>query len=298
MAVFLLWAINFCDMAKLLITAMSVGSYFFGQWESGNPMAALKVALTTSVGTISASALVTALVEWIVYEATSTFWWLNPVDCVLYCILTCFRSVIMAYTRFLVVAHSFSGDGFGKSGMNMFKIMTRNFTGAYVNDRIGVMVVHLGSTIFALCIAFASWQWVESAVGVSLLSEVIPEIAASGGFALLGFFFFFIVLLRNPVPTLMVVILFERSIYVPLEGIDPTLASLVVGPFVALFLGSIAGIVFRFQGDVVLHAIDTLFLCSAIGPMSGSDLPAEAKEFYTLLASDDNFVLTAEAVKV
>ena len=71
---------------------------------------------------------------------------------------------------------------------------------------------------------------------------------------------------------------------------------MAVGPFAALFLGSIAAIVFRFQGTVVLHAIDTLFLCSAIGPKDGVDLPVEAKEFYLLLTTDDNFILTTEAV--
>ena len=176
-------------MAKLVVTAKSVGSYFFGQWESHNPILALKTTFTTSVGTISAASLFSSIAEWVVYEATQTFWWVNPIDCILKCILTCVATIIMAYTRFLVVAHSFTGEGFATSGTNMILVMARNFSGAYVNGLIGVMVVHLGSTVFALGIFFASWQWIDSAIGVNVLEDTFPQLSALGGLAVIAFFY-------------------------------------------------------------------------------------------------------------
>jgi len=281
-AIYLVWFCCFMDGIKMVVTAMSVGTGFFDQSDRPRgmyPLTALKIVASRSVGTVAAGSLIAAIVENIIQRATKRFWFLDPVSCILKLILLIFQSCIMALTRFALVAHAFTGLGFFGSSKRVFKVMKKNFAGAYVNDRVGVSVVRTGAHVFSILIGLAAWYWIDHVKGWDTL-QVIGDLFRESFFMALLMIAVYVWLSANALFTICVIVLLQETV-VSWADTGPEFN----GPILGIFITCISSIILNFQGDIILNALDTTFLCHAIGKDNNIGKPSSGDRamMYVLL---------------
>jgi len=259
----LFWVTAYFNSTKLVITAMSIAQWYFDQSDKVEraPFVALKIAFTKSSGTIAAGSLVTGLVDYLVRKANAQFWWLDPLGCVLKCLFLCLESIVMAYTRYLLVVHSLTGRNFFNSGMAVTSIIARNFDGAYIVDRVAVSVIEVGTNALAIVIGVIAWAWIDRANDWSTLSDLTgPDSVFGGLVGFLVFIFLFLYLTRRPLLSIMIIALINDTVFKQLN-----VSAQIFAPMAGIFVACIAAIILSFQGDIVLNTIDTIFITYAVG---------------------------------
>ena len=123
-------------------------------------------------GTLAFSSLVAAITDTIVWEASKRLWFLNPVDCFLKLLLSCFRTLIMSLTRFCTIAHALTGLPMLQSSSKAFGVLKRNFVGGFITSRMGTVSLKAAAFLFSLAIGFASWAWLDALTGIPTLQLV------------------------------------------------------------------------------------------------------------------------------
>lgn len=286
-----IWVLKFLSLLKLDVTASSVAAFFFNQWSASVPFTSLKNSVKLSTGVLSMSALIVTPIEYTIQELNKTTWWLNPFLWPL-CIICCCASLILQpFTRFLVISHAITGRGFVASGRDMFLMLFDNFVGAYVNDWLSSLVVTSSSKVFSISLAFATWGWLDAGPErLNTLQFIFTEgdDAETSFLIFVGMVYMMFYFLARPVTLLILLVLIDPFVedmtgYLVESG-GEELAGIFLSFLGALFIGSLASIVFHFQGELLLHSIDTLFVCGALS----DNIPKSMKTFYVV--ADTSFV--------
>jgi hypothetical protein len=278
------WVVAFFKMAQLQSTAMATAAWFFDQREEWSAFKGLKLALTSSAGTLAFSSVVAAITDTIVWEANKRFWWINPVDCFLKLLLACFRTLIMSLTRFCVIAHSLTGLSMTGSSSKAFGVLKRNFVGGFITSRMGTVSLKAAAFLFSLALGFASWAWLDASTGIptlQLLNDAFLSNGNSSGvlyFAALVYFYLFLV--RRPMMTIFGIILISQHLTSLVNRLETDgsvdLDAAISTPLASLFIASIANVMLTFQARVILGAMETIFFCHAVckegGVTTRSDL--------------------------
>lgn len=294
----LLWITRYFNSTKLITTAMVIGSWFFDQDDKpmSTSLSALKSSLVTSGPVTSVGSLITALVEWIIRQATSNFWFLDPLGIFLRLVYCCVQSCIIALTRFALVAHAFTGDSFFGSSKSVYEVMKKNFSGAYVVSRVGQAVMTTGCSIGAIGLGMVAWSWLDAVNNTDTLSDLMDTFDGSVLLILL-FFLAYLYLVKRPMFTLLAISLLMNTIktfFGDASGLN--VPAETWPPLGSLFVGSIAMIIISFVGDVVMDALDTIFLSFAVANDNGLGKPTtgDRSAIYALL--DDGLVPEAKVV--
>jgi len=287
------WTTAWLTLAKLHLTAMTIGSWYFAQEDgpSGVAFHALRTTLSKSAPVITSFSIITTIVDYIVDIATRRFWWTDPVGIVLRFLFCIFQSCIMALTKYGVVGHAFLGKGFGESTKSAYKVLKRNFVGGYVTDRVGASVVFVMSRLLATALGLLAWYMIDQAHDVDSLGRVFSYLHVKAGFiGLVAFVFGWIYLHGIPVFSIMAMCM------IPAGFMDPATHAAMGG----LFVGCICSIVLHFLGSIILDATTTIFMAYAIGKNEGKTLPQdEARAFvYTLMEEDMKTDVIPDAVAV
>mmetsp|Transcript_3537 Transcript_3537/g.4082 ORF Transcript_3537/g.4082 Transcript_3537/m.4082 type:complete len:441 (-) Transcript_3537:156-1478(-) len=271
---FFFWIMHYFAASRLVVVAMTVSGYFFEDSKKpGNyAMHALKTTLTSSAPTISVGALITAVTEYIFKKTQERFWFLDPIGCFLQCLLILIGSCIQALTRFSLISHGISGEGFFTSATLAFHTIKqsglvdnpnssghRAFLAAYINDRVAVFVTELSSSTFAIVSGLIGWSLADKATDQNTLSELFTLIDSA--FLFVVFVFFFLWITKRPMFGLFGIILGTN--WIP-TGIPVFLIPGICG----IFIACLAAIFLDFTAAVVLNAIDTVFLLQAIAKVN------------------------------
>lgn len=244
----LLWISRYSDAMRLTITAMVVASWYFEQptsEKSSYPaLKSLKLVSLRSIGTLSISSVIGAIADMLIRQLRNSFWWLDPIGCILYLLASLLQQCLLTATTFTTIAHALTSRGFYNSGRIAYNTLRRNFVGAFVNDAVGETVVKVNAYYISVALFFASWKWFDVAQGLQTLNPVNPDILFF--VIILGFIY----LNRYPFTSLLIVNLLSAGF------IHPVLP--------ALFISSIAHIILSYFGSVILDTMNTLFFCHAI----------------------------------
>mmetsp|Transcript_22766 Transcript_22766/g.72945 ORF Transcript_22766/g.72945 Transcript_22766/m.72945 type:complete len:590 (-) Transcript_22766:50-1819(-) len=284
MSFMLLWILSYFNSAKLITTAMVVGSWFFGQEDRPDKanLAALQTSLTASAGANAVGGLITAVVEYILSRINHKLWWSDPLGCLLKCLYLMAQSCIMAVTRFATIAHAFTGEDFFSSSRRSFDVLKRNFVGGYVTSRVGISVVGTFVNSLSLCVGLLAWHWIDAENGWNTLQDVLNVFG--GLIGCVAFVILYLYLVRIPLFTLLAITLLMEFV----SG-SSLFTAQVFAPIGGIFVSCVAAIILRFQGDVVLDALDTIFMAYAVANDTGlalKSISSEHGKIYEMMSED------------
>lgn len=274
----LLWILFFIRHLNLHVTSHSIATWCFNQDVGGGiGVKAMKIGLTKSAPVLAITSFIAALTEDLRQRAEKKLSWCSPLF--LLNILACVvAQLIKTYGRFMVVFHSITSDNFCDSAKKSFAILSKNLEDVLVTDFAGKQVVELGSYVFALCMGLASWAWYDDVRGENTLKPGNWD--HSSLFYLL--FLVYMYILRYPMICIFIIGIFLGS-----EDCDDA-GGLVTG----LFLGSITYLIFQFVGQIILGAVDCVYVCYAIQKEANTPLPGketdQGKIYYLLEADEAN----------
>merc|ERR1712045_641475 len=157
-----LWTILLLDKMRLSIIATIVGSWHFHPTDKPKFTTAL-FNIGKSFGTLSIGSLISAIADKINRVATENWFFivLSPVNLIICLIGTCFQTCVQMLTKFSIILHVFTGQGFFQSGKSMYKIMCRHFKGGFVTEVTSKSVLEFSSYVFAAGITILTWRWVN-----------------------------------------------------------------------------------------------------------------------------------------
>jgi hypothetical protein len=278
----LMWILAFLNYAKLVTTAMVVGGWFFQQSDRPSAFGSLRISMTKSIPALSSGSVIASLVEFLVAYATSYWWWTDPLGCFLKCLFMCFQGCVMALTRFAVISHAFTGVGFFSSSKRAFKVMQRNFAGAYVTSKIGIWIMRTGTSTISLCVGLAAWQWLDTALDATTLQDVTTLFRGMLGTVV--FIFLYLWFVRRPLFTLL-----TMSLFFSYFGDSVAIDREWFYPIAAIFVSCIAQIILSFNSDVVLDSLDTIFMSFAVARDNSMGKPMDGPlaQVYVLMESKD-----------
>lgn len=158
-----LWSILLFEKMRLSIIAGVVGSWHFHPLEKPSVWLAIRN-IGPSFGTLSVSALISSIAEYINKTLNQPSGWCSPTICftwplrlVLCCCGACFKTLIQMLTKHSVILHVFTGKPFVGSAKSVFKIMSRHFKGGFVTEVTSKSALTLGSYAFSLGIVMVTW---------------------------------------------------------------------------------------------------------------------------------------------
>ena len=286
------WTCAWLKSAKLITTAMTVGSWAFAQEDRPrlSGLVALRITLTKSAATISVGSLITGLVDFIVDAATERFWFLSPAGCILKFIFVIAQGCIMALTRYAFVGHAFTGLTFFESSKIAYKVLEKNLIGGYVVQKVGASVVYLWAKVFAICLGLAAWQWIDQDNDWDTLSSIV-SLFDDSLFLVILFIVIWLYFIQMPMLTLMLltfVVNVMKTILSTGTGTTPLIIDAQIwAPFCGVFVSCVAAIILNFIGELLLDAITAIFMAHAVGTVGGKSLiSGDDRELVALLMDD------------
>lgn len=277
-----IWVFFWINSAKLLVTAMSVSSWYFNQERPANhALHGFITSFTTSGGTIAFGAVINAIAEQLNKLSKKKCWFLNPFDCVMK-ILACFlKSILEVFGKYAMIAHALTGKPLCPSGKDAFKVLKDNLGGAYVQDRVGTVVVKIAAYAFALIVGFASWGYTDLIMGWETISGM-KNLGGEGAFWLVVAIY--LIFTYKPVPFIIILaIIASIQTYVFDNFKSNVMSGEINAPLIGMFCAATASIVFNFQGDVILYALNTITFSYAVGKGEGLVKIEGREEMYEVL---------------
>jgi hypothetical protein len=274
-----LWTILLFDKMRLSIVATIVGSWHFHPEDKPSIFVGIKNVFT-SFGTLSISALISAIAEYINKMLSSESWtsWISPTICILAplhllmcCCGACLSTVVRMFTKFSVILHVFTGQPFVGSAKSVFKILSRHFKGGFVTEVTSRSVLTFGSYAFSIGIAMISWKWIDDEFDCGTLNK-----DSVGQMQFILYFIMLFFSIYYPVLGMYVIIVINKFVQDysrdTLESTGESFNYLWIPPLAATFVGCISMMMFTFLSSIFLDIIDTLFLCFAIDMDNNVDL--------------------------
>ena len=168
-----LWTNLLLDKMRLNLIATIVGSWHFHKDKI--PSLFLTFWNTfKSLGTLSLAAVITSLAEklntsndtrigiipWIIaFPVILAFKTLS------YCYGAAFKRLVNMLTKYAVILHAITGNGFVESGQLSFGILSQHFQSGLVTELTSKSVLILGSYVLSISLALISWSWIDSYFG-------------------------------------------------------------------------------------------------------------------------------------
>jgi hypothetical protein len=303
-----IWTTFLYSQIRLSVVAGVCGTWYFhkdqrvipavGQVPANPTLFFMKRAITTSVGTLSVSALILAVVEWIRLKAFSRFWFLDTLGLICRLFYCCFQSFLNAITSYTTITHTLTGHDFWGSVNRAFGILRRNFVGAYVADSAGRATIKLGIWVFSICMTMLTWYWIDDHYGWHFFSQTVgaATVDSSGTSSsswetwyLMFCYMLMMYLHANPIVGLLIVVVLISPIAkthdpkstMPCDAtwcIDKdngTMLSIWFGFWLAMFIGTVANLIFTYIGNILQDSVTSIFLCYAIDQDNGAIRPGE-----------------------
>ena len=289
---FLGWLMLFFESAKLVTSAMCIGREIFSQSQlyleedaATYPFRALRISLSSSVGTIAVGSLVVAVAERMVEHGRRRWWFTSVTGCVYHYTLSYCEQFIKATNRFALIAHAFSGDGFIGASRRAYHVMSRNFVSSMVADQVGVYVLSSAAKGVSLCVVLLTWFLIDETQGWGSLSNIMATFNYSF-FAVALFAVLLLIFLEYPLLGVILISWFQAS--VTAKVCSTAEACELQAPIAGLFMGCIARLVFNFQASVLLHALDSVFIAYAISKENKVKLVEE--RLYVMVESSEQLL--------
>jgi hypothetical protein len=265
LSVTFIWITYYFAFARLVVVATGASNWYYHGDQPVLESPALegaKWAFTTSSGVIAFSGLIMTGVEQIKRQANSKLWWTNPWGCLLKIAVSVLATCIEVLSKFLVIIHVLTAANFCESGKKTYHLIKKRFMGALIVDQASSDFLHLGEYVFSVAMMFVTWSWADTVAfgGPTTLS------GGSVSYFVYLFIIMGVIFTYYPMGGIFFVA-FISSIQFGSFGDDPVLSNvgkLLAPPLAGIFVGCISHIIFAAMAEVILHCIDSVFICYAV----------------------------------
>jgi len=284
----------------LAVCSMAVGAWCFkeeaeaqGMSSSTSALLGLKLAFTTSCGSVFAASLILSVVDAIRKKVTkdNMLWWCDPVTCLLKMIWCAVESTIGALTRFALIAHMFQGDGLCFVAGLTGDMLTRQLPGIIICGIVSEKVTRQLAMMSATAVGFYVWWYLDHVEDLGFFSAVrsVADQADDGSSSfgalnfhdelttgttsaeadgtaglkhliLIGLTLVMLWCVRNPVVTIVLAFLVSSFEF----GSGWWSCFLI-----AVVLASLVAVIFNYFASVLEYATDVAFFCTALDAESG-----------------------------
>jgi len=304
-----MWIALFLDKVRLLIISYDIGHWYFQRQreksEDDGPSTwiAIKTSVTKSFGTLSIASLVSAVADRINREMNEPLYKKalcchNACFCCVYAVFwICFKEWIKALSKFSVIIHSFTGLSFVQSGKKAVDILKRNFANGFITEYCSRSVIWFGAYFFSFCVFLITWMWFDDELGTETGPSHVANAPGVFWFAVIGFL---LINMWYPVLALYLIILIN-ALLSKYSSTDEDTQSVEwedwVTVLASIFVGIVAMLLFTFIGDVILDAVDILFLCHVISKENGLGENELSNGPEAIPAYDEDKVAIASLIK-
>jgi len=278
------------EMLTIVVTAAGVGGWYFQDNAPKTPaLVGLKWAYTSSSGAAFLSTIITwpiMLVRGYVHGwASKVSWcvcfpwaWLYWVVYILWC---CVLRSYLAFTRFMLISHTFHGGDLFSTARNAWGVLKKHLGGAVVNSTVADYVVNFGVWSLSLIFAFGAWVWMEKAMSAGFLQEIFTAVDGGADKIILVLFLMSVVswFCYHSLFTIILTAILANLV----KGSDTTtdIHPLLCG----IFVGAISNIIFSFLAKIIHAGMDTIFYCFAL-EAENAHLQAEHGELHQFIKAE------------
>lgn len=277
--------VYFLQNAVLIVCATGVGAWYFHHDDANKPSIPAKVGLIWAFTVSAGASYFVAVVNYIVSEIRRQAKGSMKYACCCFphktlCafIFCAIQGCVQAYTRYMLIAHTFHGGSIRTTATVTFNILKNRLGEAMVNDLVSKTVMDYSSGLFSIGFAFIAWAWIDDAMGVGLLvnqPEWWTELNIPLDIVILFLVFIMKIFVLNPIFTLIFLALFGAKIKL----------TVLLGFLGGTFVGSICCLFFRFCSNIVLCCADTMFYAYALEAEAGQK-QERFKEVYECIESN------------
>lgn len=200
----------------------------------------------------------------------------NPFDWVLVCVGLVLKHILIAFTKYGLIAQVYSGRPFCEAAFDGMKLLKGKLGEAVLTDYIGMRVMSWATYIISLCVAFAAWGWADDLQGVDVVSDALGDptvmIIVIMAFAAILSVPFWCLLLVISIETLVL----SSTSWKENQGDRAILNSI----FVSLFIGSITYFILQTVSQIVVNAMDAIFFCFAVEQQNASAKQPRFEQLY------------------
>eukprot|EP00416_Gambierdiscus_australes_P021880 CAMPEP_0171057392 /NCGR_PEP_ID=MMETSP0766_2-20121228/1763_1 /TAXON_ID=439317 /ORGANISM="Gambierdiscus australes, Strain CAWD 149" /LENGTH=649 /DNA_ID=CAMNT_0011512497 /DNA_START=66 /DNA_END=2015 /DNA_ORIENTATION=- len=256
------WVTYFARNVNLMLVTANISGWYFRQEGSASFwLKALPWSVGVQGGGNALGSAVMGACEYLMNRIGGTwglvFSMLTPWNWILVCIALAMKTVLQTYTKFGLIAMTFSGKSFCESAGKAFQLMTSKLGSAVLTDYLGSRIMAWASYMIALSVGLAAWAWADDVQGISTFGG-LTEVDGS---ILIAIVIMYAYLLSYPFITLVVLILIESNFGSQShEEIRAVLNSVLA----SLFMGSITMFILSAISKLVVNAMDVVFFCFAV----------------------------------
>jgi hypothetical protein len=279
-----LWVTGMLAQIRLMIVSGTIGTWYF-QGTTDVPKYPsffwLKTALTTSGGSLTVGATISAVVEWIKLKASAKCWCLSPAGLIAKAIICCFAALIMAVTRMCTVVHVFTGESFCAAKDKTMALLKRNFVGGVVTETISKMLFNTAGFLFSVALTCAAWAWYEASDANSYngcayhggscfirgmdRKPVLVLTGGEGGAQLYLWLFLALYAVYDPILWVFFIGMFIAPMATGFMSGYP-----IIIPLCAIFIGCVVNMCFKYMAGVMMDATSAIFVSFAIDRENGT----------------------------
>jgi len=256
----------FKNINTMMITVNLGGWYFNEPGYESFWMSALKWALGPQCGGTALCAFIMGFMEYLLSRVSSPFkiclGCLNPLEWPFVCLGLLLKHVAMVFTKFGLIAMTFSGGSFIGTAPKAFKVLKSRLGEAVVGDYIGKRIMSWCTYLLALGVAFAAWAWADSGQDLENLESMPAAL-------IIVLMIVFAWIVSYPLVGLLCVVFIEQIIggfnidWNSSEGAQ-TVRMTLNSIFAAVFMGCCTQFILDFISGVVVTAMDVTLFCYCI----------------------------------
>jgi hypothetical protein len=246
-----------------------VGTYHFGGKAAAVaslPLTMIKIAVTTSAGTLAKLAIVFEVVDYIRRKsriscktlcccANGVPGFLDPTVWIACLIRCCCLEFLKMMTKFCLIFHCFTGDAFYSSAKNAVKLLKKAGLFGLVLETAAINTFQVIKFFLSIAVGVACWSWMDSMYGFNVFADSSMEVVKY------VFLVLFAVFMLVPMYAVILVILV-------IGIIEPLMGTTSLGWLIAwccgLFIGAVTSFFFEQTTKALLYASNTMFVAIAI----------------------------------
>jgi len=180
----------------------------------------------------------------------------NPVEWIPLCLAFALKSLIHTYTKFGLVAASYSGKPFCEAAACTFQLLKAKLGEAVICDYVGKRVMSWCTYILSLGVAMSALTWANSLQNLDEANKIFKEFTLMV-IVMLGLAW----VVSYPLFSIVFIVFLEALLP---NDIDGTGRAILNSIFAAIFMGSITNFLLRTMSHVVISAMDVIYFCFAV----------------------------------
>eukprot|EP00618_Florenciella_parvula_P031431 CAMPEP_0119535054 /NCGR_PEP_ID=MMETSP1344-20130328/48163_1 /TAXON_ID=236787 /ORGANISM="Florenciella parvula, Strain CCMP2471" /LENGTH=669 /DNA_ID=CAMNT_0007576521 /DNA_START=78 /DNA_END=2087 /DNA_ORIENTATION=- len=267
------WVWQYTNATQIFFVTGCVGTFHFDRAKAvaSLPLELIKIAFTTSAGTLSKLALVFQAVEALKKNSKPNCQncclppmcgCMNPVFYVALIARYCFINFLNMLTKFTLIFHAFTGEAFWPSAIRTTNLLKKAGMQGMVLEQTAITCFHFLGYGISVAFGFATWAWMGTEYDQDVLGGNTDGDQQWANLLKWFMMIAFWILMLNPFMSVILVVVIAM---VAQNAVIPVWIPWCCG----LFTGGIVNFFFMQSTQALLYASNTVFIAIAVDKANG-----------------------------